>query len=147
MLIMGPCAMQSNAVVAVRKIKEFLPYTLIGSVLFIVTLPWAVKTAGAFAYPYVQLFWCIVGLVINVIFLRKFIPWLAIRVSLLDAGRLVSLNILSLLPCAIYTWYLAGKNPWGLVFVNGVIFVSVLAGLTAYSGDLQRFLRTVRQAP
>lgn len=147
MLIMGPCAMQSNAVVAVRKIKDFLPYTLIGSMLFIVTLPWAVKTAGAFAYPYVQLFWCIVGLVINVIFLRKFIPWLAIRVSLLDAGRLVSLNILSLLPCAIYTWYLAGKNPWGLVFVNGVIFVSVLAGLTAYSGDLQRFLRTVRQAP
>lgn len=142
MLLLGPCALQNNVVIAVRKIKEFLPYTLIGNVLFIVTLPWAVKTAGPFAYPYMQLLWGIVGFIINVIFLQKFTPWLATRTSLLDAGRLVSLNIVSLLPCAIYTWYIAGKNPWGLVLVNGVIFIATLTALSHYSGDLQRFLRT-----
>ena len=142
LLLLGTGSMQNNVVVAVRKVKEFLPYALSSNLLFIVTLPWAIKTAGAFAYPYVQLFWCVVGVMINVIFLRKFTPWLAIRTSLLDVVRLISLNILALFPCAVYTWYIAGKNPWGLIFVNGVIFVSALAALTYYSGDLQRACRT-----
>ena len=142
--LMVPILMQSNVAAAVRKLKEFLPYSLAGTLLFIAAVPFAVTYFGAVAYVYTQVISCMSGLGINALFLLKHTPQFQLKTSVLDGLRLLSCNIIALVPSAVYAWYVAGKNPWITVFVGGVIFVGTLTVLTGYSGDLKRFLQAAR---
>ncbi|WP_428075310.1 lipid II flippase MurJ [Candidatus Avelusimicrobium luingense] len=140
-----PVLMQSNIAIAVRKLKEFLPYALSGIILFVVTVPFAITYFGAVAYVYTQVITVVVGLGINALFFRKYTPQISLKTSLLDGLRLLSCNIIALVPALVYKWYGAGENVWLSVGIGGLIFVAVLAALTWYSGDLKRFLRAVKQ--
>ena len=141
MLLMNPILLQSNIISATRTWKEFLPYSLVGYVLFLVFLPFTMHRWGGFAYPY-TLFGCnLIGCIVTFYFLRKQVPaWNGLE-TLRQFGRILSLNILALLPAAVYGWYFAGKNPWITVFVGGMIFMATLTGLSYYSSDLQFFLQ------
>ena len=144
MFLTAPVHMQHNLVAAQRKWKEFLPYALISVVLFIGALPFTMRYWGAFAYPYTLLATTVIGLGLNALFFQKYLPWAALRTSWTDSARLVSLNIIALLPTAVYAWFIGGKNPWIQVIGGGVIFLTALGALTRYSGDLSRALRLGR---
>ena len=142
--LMAPVLMQNNVVAATRQLKAFLPYALAGILLFIGLVPWAINRWGAVAYVHTQLTCCVIGLTINAFFFKKYVPKFTLKTALIDGARLVGLNVLALLPagiCAPHT----GNNPWITVGISGIIFMSTLAGLTHYSGDLKRFLTAVRQ--
>lgn len=143
--LMVPVLMQSNIAIAVRKLKEFLPYALSGTILFIAAVPFAVTYCGAVAYVYTQVISVIIGLMINAVFFRKYIPQLPLKTSLTDGLRLLSCNIIALVPALVYKWYIAGRNVWLTVGIGGLIFVGMLTALMWYSGDLKRFLRAAKQ--
>ena len=140
MLLLGPTMLQANVLSATRKWKEFLPYSLIGYLLLLVALPLTMFRWGGFAYPYTLLGCNLIGLAITYGFLRRFIPAWNGPSTLRQLGRILSLNIIALLPAAIYGWYFAGSNPWVTVIIGGIIFVATLGGLSYYSGDLQFFI-------
>ena len=146
MWLMVPILMQNNAVVATRKLKDFLPYTLAGIVLFIATVPLTMHRWGALAYPYTQLICCVLGIAINALYFRRYLPQFALRTSLQEGARLLACSIIALLPSAVYAWFVAGKNPWVTVLIGGIIFMTGLLLLTKYSGDLQRFAHPCRPA-
>ena len=141
MLLTSTGIVQSNIISATRTWKEFLPYSLVGYVLFLVLLPLTMRHWGGFAYPYTLLFCNLIGFLIAFYFLLKQVPawhgWETLR----QLGRILSLNILALVPAAVYGWYVAGHNPWMTVFIGGVIFMTALLGLCYHSGDLQFFIR------
>lgn len=143
--LMVPILMQNNVAIAVRKLKEFLPYALSSIALFILAVPFTVTHFGAVAYVYAQVICCVIGLTINALFFRKHIPQLRLRPSIQDGLRLLSCSILAFVPAAVYAWYWAGNNVWLSVGIGGTIFVVTLAALTYFSGDLKRFLRAVQQ--
>lgn len=141
MLFMAPVLMQNNAVAAGRKLKEFLPYALAGIVLFIALTPVTVRLWGAFAYPYVQLACSFVGLYVNYLFFRKYFPFIAYKFSLCRAARLLAVNVVALVPSAVYAFFGAGANAFVTVFIGGIIFLAVLFWLTRQSGDWDDFRR------
>lgn len=144
MFLTAPVHMQHNLVAAQRKWKEFLPYALISVVLFIGVLPFTMRSWGAFAYPYTLLATTLIGLGLNALFFQKYLPWVALRTSWADSARLLSLNVIALVPTAVYAWFIGGTNPWIQVGVGGVIFLTTLGALTHYSGDLSRALHPGR---
>ena len=137
--LMTPVLMQNNVVAATRQLKAFLPYALAGILLFIATVPFTINAWGAVAYVYAQLICCVIGLTINAFCFIKYVPEFALKPALRDGARLICLNVLALLPAGICAQYI-GNNPWITVLMSGIIFVTVLTGLTHYSGDLKRFL-------
>ncbi|MGN0023992.1 MAG: lipid II flippase MurJ [Candidatus Avelusimicrobium sp.] len=141
MLFMGPILMQNNVVAAGRKLKEFLPYALSGIVLFIVLTPPSVRAWGAFAFPYVQVGCCFVGLYLNYLFFSKYCPYISYGPSLRRAARLLAVNVIALFPSAVYAFFGAGTNPFVTVLIGGVIFLAGLFWLTRRSGDWDDFLR------
>lgn len=141
MLFLGPSMLQTNVLSATRKWKDFLPYALINYLLLLIALPLTMFRWGGFAYPYTLLGCNIVGLLITYYFLRRFIPAWDGPSTLRQLGRILSVNIIALLPAAVYGWYFAGNNPWATVIIGGIIFVVTLGGLSYYSGDLQLFIR------
>lgn len=141
MLFMGPVLMQNNVVAAGRKLKEFLPYALSGIVLFIALTPPSVRAWGAFAFPYVQVGCCFVGLYLNYLFFRKYFPYVSYGPSLQDALRLLAVNTLALLPSAAYALAFENTHTFLKVFIGGVIFLAGLFLLTRQSGDWKTFCR------
>lgn len=139
MLFMVPVLMQNNAVAAGRKLKEFLPYALAGIVLFIVLTPPSVRAWGAFAYPYVQVACCFVGLYLNYVFFKKYFPYVSYVPSLRAAARVLAVNVIALLPSAVCAFFFAGTNVFIKVFSGGIIFLAALFWLTRKSGDWDAF--------
>lgn len=141
MLFMAPVLMQNNVVAAGRKLKEFLPYALTGIVLFITLTPSTVRMWGAFAFPYVQLACCFVGLFLNFLFFRKYFPYVSYGLSLRRAARLLAVNVIALLPSAVYAFFLAGTNAFATLFTGGIIFLAGLFYTSRLSGDWDAFCR------
>lgn len=140
MLLCVPGTLQANVISATRMWKEFFMYALIGYFLMLLLVPFTMHHWGGLAYPYTLLFCNVVGFIITYGFLRKFVPLWKATATLRQMGRILSLNILALVPAAIYGWYFASANPWITVFTGGIIFMSALTALAYYSGDLQFFL-------
>lgn len=140
MWFMVPVLMQNNAVAAGRKLKEFLPYALAGIILFIALTPFTMKIWGAFAYPYTQLGCCVAGQAVNFLFFKKYFPYIRLGLSWRQAAKILSLNILALLPSAAYAFFLAaGSAFWTLLF-GGIIFLAALYALAKTSGEWDDFL-------
>ncbi len=141
MLLTAPSLLQANVLSATRMWKEFLPYSLIGYFLFLVAVPFTMARWGGFAYAYTLLVTFVIGFLITYAFLRKQIPSWQGKTSLLQLGRICSLNIIALVPSAVYAFYFASSNPWITVFIGGVIFMTGLTSVSYYSGDLPFFIR------
>ena len=137
MLLMVPVLMQNCVVAAQRKLKEFLPYALLGSGIFILSVGPAIKWAGPFAYPYTQVSCMVIGFGINAIFFRK-IGFTAFGPSLREMGRLVLWNLFALVPAALYAYYVTA-NPWLTVLGGGVIFLAAWGSIFYSRGDLTWF--------
>lgn len=137
--------MQNYAVAAQRKLKEFFPYALISIVLCIVLLPPTLRLCGPFSLPYLQIACTWIGFAVNLIFFKRYLPFIPIGFSLREMGRVLALNLIALFPCAVYIWFMAGPNPWVRVLAGGTVYVLALGLVSGYSGDLQRFLRAMRQ--
>lgn len=143
MWFLAVISMQNNIVAAGRKVKESLPYALSCVLIFIAAVPFAMHRWGAFAFPYTQAACCVVGLGINYFLFKKHFPQMAYGQSLLAAGKLVLLNLVALIPSALYAHYASGANVWVVVFISGIIFLAGLWGLTRLSGDWRQFLETL----
>ena len=137
MLLMVPVLMQNNAVAAARKLKDFLPYALSSMLLFIAIVPLTMRWWGPFAFPYTQVVCILIGLGINSVFFKRYIPDVAIGKSLWQLVRLLAYNVAALLPTALFTKYISGTNPWIMIGTGGPVFLAVLWGCFYYSGDLQ----------
>ena len=133
-------ALLTNVLSAARIWKEQLPYGLISAISFLVALPITMHFFGGLAYPYTLLAVHIFGFILTYICLRRYTPLWNGPAILRQIGRLLSLNMIALVPAAVYGWYFAAPNPWLKVFTGGIIFMSALTGLTYYSGDLQFFI-------
>lgn len=141
MLFIAPGTLQTNILSAARIWKEFLPYSFIGYFSFILAVPITMHLWGGLAYPYTLFVTNVIGTWTTYVCVRKYAPKLDGPSFLRQIAKILSLNIIALVPAAVYGWYFAGNNPWVTVFVAGVIFVTTLGGLSYYSGDLQFFLR------
>ncbi len=141
MLFIAPGSLQANILSATRMWKEFFTYSLIGYFLMLILLPITMHYWGGLAYPYTLLFCNLLGLSIAYFFLKRFVSAWQATATWRQMGRIFSLNIIALVPSAIYGWYFAGSNPWITVLIGGIIFVATLGGLSYYSGDLQFFIR------
>ena len=140
MLLMVPTLMQNNAAAAMRKLKTFLPYSLSGTLLFTLAVPLAMHWGGPFAYPYTQLACILISLVINAVFFKRHLSFVAYTTALRDMGRLVGINLLALLPCIALDTCTTLVNPLLTLACRGIIFVSVLGVISYFSGDLKKFL-------
>ena len=129
-------SMQNNLIAAGRKVKESLPYVGSGILLFILLVPFSMNRWGAWAFVYTQLFCCAIGLGINFFFFRKYMPQVAFLPSLKDAGRLLMLNFLALIPAGIYVWWRNPSSVWETLGAGGILFIGCLWILTSKSGDL-----------
>ena len=126
---------------ALRKLRKYLPYSLVSMLLLLVSLPLTMRLWGAYAYPYTQLGCNLVGVLMTLWFFCKYAKRLENMPAIRACLRLISLNIIALVPSAVYGWFFAGSNPWITLFCGGIIYVSALTALCYYSGDLQFFLR------
>lgn len=141
MLFMVPGTLQTTVLSSTRTWKEFLPYSFIGYGAFLVAIPITMHIWGGLAYPYTLLATNLIGTAAVYICARKYAPAWDGPTSLKQLARILSLNIIALVPAAVYGWYFAGPNPWSTVFIGGIIFMGTLCALSAYSGDLQFFIR------
>jgi putative peptidoglycan lipid II flippase len=141
MLCAVPGLLFGSVLSAARIWKEHLPYGLFYYVLFLPILPITMHLWGGLAYPYTFLAVQLLGSAATYVCLRRYAPLWNGPAVLRQMGRILSLNILALVPTAVYGWYFASANPWVSVFTGGIIFVGTLCALSYYSGDLQFFLR------
>lgn len=143
MVLLAPVMMQNNLFAAQRKLKEALPYLLVSNLLFTGAVIAGIYYWGAFAYPYLQAACCLIGFAINKYLFAKHFAKIAYGRSLLDGVRILSLNIIALVPAAAATKFCAFSAPFFTVFTGGIIFLAALWALTKYSGDWRVFLHTL----
>ena len=143
MVLLAPVMMQNNLFAAQRKLKEALPYLLVSNLLFTGAVIAGIYYWGAFAYPYLQAACCLIGFAINKYLFAKHFAKIAYGRSLLDGVRILSLNVIALVPAAAATKFCAFSAPFFTVFTGGIIFLAALWALTKYSGDWRVFLHTL----
>lgn len=134
-------SMQNNVVAAGRKVKESLPYALSCIGLFILLVPFTMNRWGAFAFPYTQVGCNVVSLWINYRLFKTHFPQIRYMQSLRDAGRVLAVNLLALLPAALCGFYLAGSGVLATLLASGIVFLAGVFFLSAKSGDWQAFAK------
>ncbi|MBR4592393.1 MAG: hypothetical protein IKO35_04210 [Elusimicrobiaceae bacterium] len=145
LLILPSVLMQNNMAAAGRKVKEFLPYGLFSTGLFIVLVPLAIWLWGAFAFPYMQLVCYLAGLAVSAVFLHKYFPAFVLKESYRQALHVVSINLIALVPAGVCGALTAGLHVWWRIGSAGILFVGFLMLITWKSGDLKMFYTFLRQ--
>lgn len=144
MLLMAPIMMQNNLFAARRKVKEAFPYLLTSNLIFTAAVIAGLRLWGAFAYPYVQAACCLLGFAINKKLFDRHFPHIAYGRALLDGARLISLNLIALVPAALLTKCGGFESPFWTLLCAGTVFLGALYAVTKYSGDWAAFLHAAR---
>lgn len=143
MLLSAPGFLQNSAVAARRKIKESFPYALSAGLLLTGLLGVVIPRCGAFSYPYLLGVGLVIGFMLNAVFFRKNLPFVAYGKHLWLTLRLTGLAAVSLLPAICVSKLLPSGCLWQIIGCGGV-FVGIYALLVGWAKELQRlrdFLR------
>ena len=131
-----------SIIASVKKIKESFKYMVLKDIFYISTMYFCINYFGPFAYPYALICCFIFGYLVESLFFKRNIPKIRFWQPLKDAVLLVSLNILALIPAAFVGHLLAGQIEFIKIFFSGVMFLSVLALLCLFTGQLKKVVNS-----
>lgn len=127
-----------NFFAALRLIKELVPRYFIVAAIFTLLFIISIKYWGAFAYPVVFLllyFWIII---VNIITVKKFTPFLPYSEHIVNILKMFAVSFI----CAGLTKYIFGfygGNIFIKIFINGSFFVLINTAVFYFTGDLKQF--------
>ncbi|MBO4707325.1 MAG: oligosaccharide flippase family protein [Elusimicrobiaceae bacterium] len=132
-----------SIIASTRKIKESFKYMIFRDIIIVGALYFFISRFGPFAYPYTQLGCSIFGYFIVALFFKNHIPQIKFWQPLKDAGLLVFLNLLALIPSAFLAQVLTGQAVFIRIFLCGLLFLFTLALLYLPTGQLKKILSFV----
>ena len=136
MLLSAPGYLQNSAIAACRKIKESFPYALVAGLfltgLFAIFLP----SYGAFSYPYLLGIGLLAGFVLNTVFFRKQLPFVAYGKHLWITLRITGFAGLALLP-SIGLSKLLPPECLPQIMGCGLLFVGIYGLVLYLTKDIQ----------
>ncbi len=136
MLLSAPGYIQNSTLAACRKIKESFPYCLTAAGILIALLLGVVPLYGAFSYPYVLGAGLVIGFLLNAVFFRKYIPFVAYGQHMRLTLRLTGFAAVALLP-AIGVSKLLPPGCWVQITGCGLLFVGIYGFLLGLLNELQ----------
>lgn len=136
MLLWAPGFLQNSAIAAARRIKESFPYTFATGLILTGLLWFAIPHYGAFSYPYILLIGLVIGFILNALFFRKYLPFIAYGKQLWLTLRITFFAVLTLLPAVWVSRQLPALY-WLQILVCGTVFVSIYAGICWLTKEIQ----------
>lgn len=137
LLLTVPGALQNSAIAAGRKIKEWFPYALASTLVFIILLWVGMPHWGAFSYPYLIIFSSVIGYILNAFLFKKHFPFLQYSRHFLLVGRFGLWAALALVPAAGIVCLLPA-NAWIQVMTCGTVYVVAYGAILYFTRDLQK---------
>ena len=127
-----------SLIASTRKIKESFKYMIFRDIVIIGAMYFFITRFGPFAYPYTQLGCSIFGYFIVTLFFKNHIPQIKFWQPLKDAGLLIILNLLALIPAAFAGHLLDGQVVFIKILFSGLIFLFILFLLYLPTGQLKK---------
>lgn len=138
MTVLTPFA--GSLISSTRKIKESFWYMIIRDIVIICALYFFISRFGPFAYPYTLLGCSAFGYFIVALFFKRHIPQINFWQPLKDAGILIILNLLALIPAGLLGQMLGGQAVFVRIFICGLVYLFALALLYLPTGHLKKIL-------
>ncbi len=129
-----------SIIASTRKIKESFKYMIFRDIIIIGAMYFFISHFGPFAYPYTQLGCSIFGYFIVALFFKNYIPQIKFWQPLKDAGLLIILNLLALIPSAFLAQVLTEQTVFFRILFCGLTFLFVLTLLYLPTGQMKKIL-------
>ncbi|MBQ2312878.1 MAG: hypothetical protein II183_01810 [Elusimicrobiaceae bacterium] len=132
-----------SIIASTRKIKESFKYMIFRDIVIICAMYFFISHFGPFAYPYTQLGCSIFGYFIVALFFKNHIPQIKFWQPLKDAGLLIILNLLALIPAALLGRLLNEQIIFIKILFCGLTFLFILILLYLPTGQLKKILNFI----
>lgn len=132
-----------SIIASTRKIKESFKYMLFRDIVIIWAMYFFISRFGPFAYPYTQLGCSIFGYFIVALFFKNYIPQIKFWQPLKDAGLLIILNLIALIPAVLLGKLLDGQIVFIKILFCGLVFLLTLSLLYLPTGQMRKILTFV----
>lgn len=132
-----------SIIASTRKIKESFKYMIFRDIVIICAMYFFISRFGPFAYPYTQLGCSIFGYFVVALFFRNYIPQIKFWQPLKDAGLLIILNLLALIPAALLEKLLNEQIIFIKILFCGLTFLFILILFYLPTGQLKKILNFI----